>query len=74
MPTEDEANLLRAHVESNGVDGLSTADEFLWRMLHVPRVRPRLQAYAVSATCEAGCASMDDTVHARSTPSMHFPH
>ena len=39
---QEEATMLRAHVEASGVDGLSDADDFLWRMLHVPRAKPRL--------------------------------
>ena len=58
MPTPDEANLVRELVDASGADGLNTADDFLWRVLHVPRVAPRLRALAAASTCEAGCACL----------------
>ena len=56
LPTTDEAQLLRSHIDASGSDGLSNADDFLFRMLHVPRVGPRLHALATSSSAEAGCA------------------
>ena len=56
MPTEDEAALLRTHIDASGTEGLSDADDFLWRMLHVPRVGPRLRALGAASTTEGASA------------------
>ena len=53
MPSAEEGEQLNAHVSVSGTDGLSTADDFLWRMLQIPRVQPRLTAFAVATTSEA---------------------
>ena len=45
MPTGEEAEQLNAHVATaKSSEALGAADDFLWRMMHVPRVLPRLRA------------------------------